>query len=115
MRASEIAQLGFAARLVILSACNSAAGRAETSPAYTGLANAFLGSGSETLLLSHWRVRDDAAARLTVETIRGALDGMGRAEALRRAQLDMIDDAGFADGAHPAVWAPFIILSLIHI
>lgn len=110
LRASEIAQLGFAARLVILSACNSAAGRAETSPAYTGLANAFLGSGSETLLLSHWRVRDDAAARLTVETIRGALDGMGRAEALRRAQLDMIDDAGFADGAHPAVWAPFIII-----
>ena len=110
LRASEIAQLGFAARLVILSACNSAAGRAETSPAYTGLANAFLGSGSEALVLSHWRVRDDAAARLTVETIRGTIAGLDRAEALRQAQLKMIEDESFADGAHPAVWAPFIII-----
>ena len=31
--------------------------------AYTGLANAFLASGSERVMLSHWRVQDEATHR----------------------------------------------------
>ncbi|WP_370177616.1 CHAT domain-containing protein [Alteriqipengyuania sp.] len=108
--ASEIAQLGFAARFVVLSACNSAAGRAETSPPYTGLANAFLGSGSETLMLSHWRVRDDAAARLTIETTRRVSAGIAPSVALQQAQLSLMADESMPGSAHPATWAPFVII-----
>ena len=111
LQASEIAALDFAARFVILSACNSAAGRHDTAPAYTGLANAFLGSGTDALMLSHWRVRDDASARLSVETVKGARSGLTRAEALRKAQLTLIDGgSGLPDASHPAVWAPFVII-----
>ena len=109
LQASEIAALGIEADFVILSACNSAAGRNMTAPAYTGLANAFLGSGTRSLMLSHWRVRDDAAAFLTAATVRGAGTGLGRAEALRRAQLALID-SDLPDAAHPAVWAPFVLV-----
>ncbi|AKM10671.1 CHAT domain-containing tetratricopeptide repeat protein [Croceicoccus naphthovorans] len=105
--ASEIAGLGLAADIVILSACNSAAGRDVTAPAYTGLANAFLASGSRSLMLSHWRVRDDAAARLTAATMTGLSGDGDYARALQRAQLDMM--AG-KDHAHPAFWAPFVII-----
>src|SRR5690606_25725623 len=42
LHAGEIAALGREADFVSLSACNSAAGRNMTAPAYTGLANAFL-------------------------------------------------------------------------
>jgi len=111
LQASEIAALDFSARFVILSACNSAAGRHDTAPAYTGLANAFLGSGTDALMLSHWRVRDDASARLSVETVKGARSGLTRAEALRKAQLTLIDGgSGLPDASHPAVWAPFVII-----
>jgi len=109
LQASEIAALRIAADFVILSACNSAAGRNMTAPAYTGLANAFLGSGTRSLMLSHWRVRDDAAAYLSAETVRGANSGLGRAEALRRAQLALID-SDLPNAAHPAVWAPFVLV-----
>ena len=90
-------------------ACNSAAGRNMTAPAYTGLANAFLGSGTRSLMLSHWRVRDDAAAFLSAGTVRGASGGLGRAEALRRAQLTLID-SDLPNAAHPSVWAPFVLV-----
>ena len=109
LQASEIAALGMAADFVILSACNSAAGRNMTAPAYTGLANAFLGSGTRSLLLSHWRVRDDAAAFLSTRTVRGAADGTSRAQALRTAQLALMESDLPAAG-HPAVWAPFVLI-----
>jgi CHAT domain-containing protein len=95
---------------VILSACNTAAGDGTGGAVYSGLATAFTLAGAKALLLSHWRVRDDAAARLSVDTVRGAGRGLDRAEALRRAQVRMLGDRRLADSAHPAIWAPFVLI-----
>lgn len=95
---------------VILSACETAAGESASAPGYSGLARAFAQAGARSLMLSHWRVRDDAAAILTVETLRRAAAGESRAASLRGAQLALIADRGVPDAAHPAVWAPFVIL-----
>ena len=108
--ASEIARLKLDADWVILSACNTAAGADAGAPAYSGLATAFAQAGARALMLSHWRVRDDAAPRLSVATVRGAARGLSRAEALRRAQLALMADRSVPDAAHPAVWAPFVIV-----
>lgn len=108
--ASEIARLKLRADWVILSACNTAAGDGTGGPVFSGLATAFSQAGAKALMLSHWRVRDDAAARLSVETVRGAGSGLGRAEALRRAQLALMGDRRLDQAAHPATWAPFVII-----
>ncbi len=108
--ASEIARLDLNADWVILSACNTAAGEERGAPVYSGLATAFAQAGARALMLSHWRVRDDAAARLTVDTVRGTAGGLSRAEALRRAQLALMADETVPDAAHPSIWAPFVII-----
>ncbi|ANU07002.1 CHAT domain-containing tetratricopeptide repeat protein [Paraurantiacibacter namhicola] len=108
--ASEIAQLRLDADLVILSACNTAAGLDGQAPVYSGLATSFAQAGARSLMLSHWRVRDDAAARLTVGTVEGMVSGLSRPDALRRAQLSLMADEGVPDAAHPAIWAPFVII-----
>lgn len=108
--ASEIARLRLNADWVILSACNTSAGDGFGGPTYSGLATAFSQAGARSLMLSHWRVRDDAAAFLSVQTISNTKKGMTRAEALRAAQLDLMNDPAFADGAAPAIWAPFVII-----
>lgn len=108
--ASEIAGLQIKADWVILSACNTAAGDGTGGAVYSGLATAFAHAGAKALLLSHWRVRDDAAARLSVETVRGTGRGLDRSEALRRAQLRLIGDHRLNDAAHPAIWAPFVLI-----
>ena len=107
---SEIAQLDLGAALVVLSACNSASGNGLDGEAFGGLASAFLYAGADSLLASHWRVRDDAAARLTVRTAQGTASGLSQAEALRRAKLELMADAGVEGGTHPAIWAPFVFV-----
>jgi CHAT domain-containing protein len=111
LSASEIAALKLDADWVILSACNTAAGQAENAQALSGLARAFIYAQARGLLVSHWAVDSAAAVKLVTWSI-GEIardQTIGRAEALRRAMLSMID-SGDAGAAHPAVWAPFVVV-----
>ncbi len=121
LSASEIAALKLDADWVILSACNTAGpargkrdgdgAGADGAEALSGLARAFIYAGAHALLVSHWAVNSDA----TVKLITSAVDAMsrdktvGRAEALRRAMLAMIDK-GDPERAHPSNWAPFVVV-----
>lgn len=112
LTASEVAALKLNADWVVLSACNTAAGDQIGAPALSGLARAFFYAGGRTLLVSHWPVYSDAAVRLTMRAF-AELDrnpNAGRAEALQNAMTALMDDPAQIDNAHPAVWAPFIVV-----
>jgi CHAT domain-containing protein len=115
LSASEIASLKLDADWVILSACNTAAGGAANAEALSGLARAFIYAGARALLVSHWAVESEATVKLVTAAIdemaRGAKAGkaVGRAEAMRRAMLSLID-RGSTGEAHPAYWAPFVVV-----
>jgi CHAT domain-containing protein/tetratricopeptide (TPR) repeat protein len=112
LTSSEIAQLKLDADWVLLSACNTAASDtdAPNAEALSGLARAFFYAGARALLVSHWAVNSDATVKLIV----GAFDELkantklGRAEAMRRSMLALIGNGG--GGAHPANWAPFVVV-----
>lgn len=109
LTASEIAGLNLAADWVVLSACNTfAADGTARSP--DRLAQAFLYAGAKSLLVSHWAVRDDAAAAITAGTARRALSGESRADAFRNAVLALMDDEAVAGSAHPGIWGPFALI-----
>jgi CHAT domain-containing protein len=110
LTASEIMRLRIGADWVVLSACNTAAGADSDEAGLTGLARAFLHAGGRNLLASHWPIRDDAAAWLSVETVRRYGRGADPAQALRAAMLAMIDRAPVPDARHPVHWAPFILV-----
>jgi CHAT domain-containing protein len=103
LSASEVAALKLDADWVILSACNTAAGGVEGAEALSGLARAFFYAGARALLVSHWAVDSDAAVKLITRTAgRMAADkGVGRAKALRRSMLALIDKDKI-NGAPPA-------------
>lgn len=109
LTASEVAEMRIGADWVILSACNTAAGDSAAAPAYSGLAQAFRYAGAGSLLVSHWPVRDDASAFVTLETVKGAGRGMPRAVALQRAMLKLMRSSS-PDAAQPYIWAPFILV-----
>lgn len=109
LTASEIARLQLDADWVVLSACNTfAADGTARSP--DRLAQAFLYAGARSLLVSHWTVRDDAAASITAQTARRALAGETRAAAFRNAVLDLMADETIPGSAHPGVWGPFALI-----
>ena len=111
LSASEIADLKLDADWVILSACNTAAGGADNAEALSGLARAFFYAGARALLVSHWAVYSDATVKLATDMLSATADnsGHGRAEALRGAMLALIDK-GAPPEAHPAYWAPFVVV-----
>ena len=108
--ASEIVGLKLDADWVILSACNTAGSTDDRgAEAFSGIARAFFYAGARAMLVSHWAVDSNAAVKLiTSISDTMAEDGReGRAEALRRAMLALID-GGQPREAHPAYWAPFV-------
>jgi CHAT domain-containing protein/tetratricopeptide (TPR) repeat protein len=123
LTASEAAALDLSAEWVILSACNTAAADGKPgADALSGLARAFLYAGARALLVSHWRVFDDATAALTVETLamQRADPKLTKARALQEAER-AVRTGRRRDGspmpgwrpewAHPAYWAPFVLIS----
>ena len=111
LTASEIAALKLDADWVILSACNTAAGAATSAEALSGLARAFIYAQARALLVSHWEVDSDATVKLITAAVREmARDPkVGRAEAIRRSMLALVDK-GEPHEAHPAYWAPFVVV-----
>jgi CHAT domain-containing protein len=111
LTASEIAGLKLDADWVILSACNTAAGNAENAEALSGLARAFFYAQARALLVSHWAVDSNATVKLITHAMREISkdERVGRAEALRRAMMTLIKD-GEPHEAHPAFWAPFVVV-----
>jgi CHAT domain-containing protein len=111
LSASEIAALKLDADWVILSACNTAAGAATSAEALSGLARAFIYAQARALLVSHWAVYSDATVKLVTTAIHEmARDPkVGRAEAMRRSMLALIDH-GEPNESHPAYWAPFVVV-----
>lgn len=112
LTASEAALLDLNADWVILSACNTAAADAPGADGLSGLARSFFYAGARSMLVSHWPVRDDAAARLTTQAIItwDANPDIGRAESLRRSMVMLMQDTSDPSLAHPSVWAPFVIV-----
>jgi CHAT domain-containing protein len=116
---SKILGLKLDADWVVLSACNTAAGSGAGAEAVSGLGRAFFYAGTRALLVSNWPVETTSARTLTTDLFRRQAEQptLSRAEALRQAELALIDGPGFApDGkplfsyAHPIFWAPFVVI-----
>ena len=114
LTASEVATLKLNSELVILSACNTAASDGTpNADALSGLAKAFFYAGSRSLLVSHWPVQSDAAVKLTTKMLKVIANDnkIGRSEALRRSMLALMEDkSNPPEFAHPAYWAPFVVV-----
>jgi CHAT domain-containing protein/Tfp pilus assembly protein PilF len=112
LTASEIALLRLNADWVVLSACNTIAGDKPGAEALSGLARSFFYAGARALLVSHWAVASDSAARLSISTFANLSSdtNVGRAEALQRAMLTYLNDENNPLNAYPAFWGPFQIV-----
>jgi len=113
LTASEAAQLRLNADWVVLSACNTAASDGTPgAEGLSGLARAFLYAGARSILVSHWPVRDDAAAALTTEAFALMRENpeLDRARAFQQSILTLMASDAAPGLAHPSSWAPFVIV-----
>jgi CHAT domain-containing protein len=92
-------------KLVTLSACDTGVGEVKNGEGVYGLRRAFILAGTESLVMSLWPVSDYVTRQLMTQYYTGLKSGLGRGEALRRAQLAMLNRK---DRRHPFYWASFI-------
>ncbi|ARV63113.1 hypothetical protein BZZ01_19575 [Nostocales cyanobacterium HT-58-2] len=91
--------------LLVLSACETAAG---DQRAALGLAGIAVRSGARSTLASLWSLDDASGAQLVSRFYHElAKKNMTKAEALRQAQLSLLQDP---DYRHPIHWAPYVLL-----
>lgn len=91
--------------LVVLSACDSGLGEVKVGEGVFGLKRAFILAGAETLVLSLWHVPDKTTKDLMIEFYKIMGEGKGKAEALRKAKLNIMKDK-----THPYFWGAFIAI-----
>jgi CHAT domain-containing protein len=118
LTAGDIADLRLDAEWVILSACNTAAGRERGGEAFSGLARAFLYAGARSVLVSHWSVSTNAALRISTSAMRALVfdPDLSRAQALQSAINNILSEGRAERDAvklHPAYWGPFAIVGAI--
>lgn len=106
---SEISRLWLSADLVVLSACNTAAGDGTPSSfGFSGLVNAFFFAGARAVLASQWPVFSQMAEALTTGMF-AAMASEPPSVALQRAMLRIIEESPEPEYAHPRFWAPFLV------
>jgi CHAT domain-containing protein len=106
LTALEAANLNlWGTKLVTLSACDTGVGEVRNGEGVYGLRRAFFLAGTESLVMSLWPVSDYVTRQLMTQYYTGLKNGLGRAEALRRAQLAMLNRK---ERRHPFYWASFI-------
>ncbi|MBN9538855.1 MAG: CHAT domain-containing protein [Alphaproteobacteria bacterium] len=113
LMASEIAALKLDAEVVILSACNTAGSDGKPqAEGLSGLARAFIAAGARRVVASHWSVSSDSASLLMSEMIRQSRANRlsNWSEAHRVAMVKLSREAGPPEYAHPAHWAPFVVI-----
>ncbi|NET69787.1 MAG: CHAT domain-containing protein [Sphaerospermopsis sp. SIO1G2] len=96
-------------KLVVLSACDTGRGENTTGDGIYGLRRALVIAGSESQVISLWKVDDDATKDLMVNYYKAVLrKNQGRSDALRQTQLKMLRGELGKDYQHPHYWAAFI-------
>lgn len=86
----EISQLPIAAKLVVLSACNTGAGPSFGQEGIANLARAFLIAGASSVLTTLWSVGDTGSSELMTECYRNLHAGQDVATALWSAKQTLL-------------------------
>ena len=95
--------------LVVLSACQTALGDIASGEGVFGLQRGFKKAGAKTIIMSLWKVDDDATRILMVELYKNLMSGKSKRQSLKDAQKYLREyDNGKYD--KPEYWASFIML-----
>ncbi len=104
LTAGEVANLDLTADLVVLSACESGLGRV-TGDGIVGLSRSFILAGADSVVVSLWKVDDDATASLMQEFYTRLTEKKNKAGALRDAMQSV------RERSHdPYDWAAFVLI-----
>ncbi len=109
LTALDAFRLRMPADLVVLSACETGRGRVFRAEGIVGLTRAFMHAGAPRVLVSLWKVDDEATAALMARFYGALAAGEPEVRALRTAQEHVRSQSRWS---HPAYWAAWVLWGL---
>jgi len=100
-------QLRLDADMVVLSACQTGLGKEVKGEGLIGLTRALQYAGARSIVASLWNVDDLKTSELMKQLYQQLEKGKSKDEALRAAQLSLINSR---TGSHPFFWAAFSLI-----
>jgi CHAT domain-containing protein len=117
LTAQEISELDLrGTEIVVLSACQTGLGDLKNDGVF-GLQRGFKKAGVKSILMSLWKVDDNATELLMVEFYRNYLSGMDKTQSLRNAQKHVREYTDFQGNKiyeNPYYWAGFVLLDALN-
>jgi len=107
LRLNEIFNLNLPAELVVLSACETGLGKEIKGEGLVGLTRGFMYAGTPRVLVSLWKVDDQATAEMMTRFYKLIFEKkLPPAQALREAQLQMQNETEWKS---PYYWSAFVL------
>jgi len=106
VRLNDIYGMNLKADLVVLSACETGAGKEVKGEGLISLNNAFLQVGAKSVLATVWKAEDGASQTLMKEFYNGIVEGLAPSKALQQAQVKLWKMPQYKS---PFFWAAFTL------
>ncbi|MDH3393648.1 MAG: CHAT domain-containing protein, partial [Desulfobulbaceae bacterium] len=105
---NDLYGMRLSARLVVLSACETALSQISSGDEMIGLQRGFLYAGADGFVGSLWSIADESTTLVMTRMYQLVEKGMDAAAALRQSQMESMQKY-----AHPFYWAPFQYTGLV--
>ena len=111
--AHELYNLDLNAVLTVLSACDTGTGKLAPGEGVLSIARGFVYAGCKNLIMTLWKIDDDAGKAIMERFYRKLVRGKTIAESLQESKLEYLGEAN-SYFSHPHFWAAFIHLGKDH-
>jgi CHAT domain-containing protein len=108
LRTYEIYGIPLKAKMVVLSSCNTGAGRLYSGEGILSLARGFIYSGSESVVMSMWEIEDRTGTEIVKMYYNNLKKGYSKSISLRKARIEFLKTADQLR-AHPYFWSTLVI------
>lgn len=105
----ELYGLQLDAQLVVLSACNTGAGKLQQGEGVMSLTRGFVYAGVPSIVMTAWEVHDESGALMMDHFYKLLSVGTPKDVALQQAKLAFIDQANQLK-SHPYFWSAYILI-----